>query len=270
MAPVAPNGVTPRLRPSLRSRHVLTRHAARRSAEPHRRAAQRRSALPFPHDQRHRTATRSARAPRSVGRDRGEHGLALQVGAQHRGAAGRARRHPRQARAAAHERDRAAGAARRRRTVRLAGRALVRRADRRDGSRAGAVLRSARLRDHRGAQARARVARVDQPVPRQEPVHADGVVEPREPHQPGDGADATARTCGWIRATRSVRDLTTRVALDIVRRYDIDALHMDDYFYPYRESRNGREIDFPDDATWQRYQARRRARSSATTGGART
>jgi uncharacterized lipoprotein YddW (UPF0748 family) len=50
-----------------------------------------------------------------------------------------------------------------------------------------------------------------------------------------------------------VRDLTTRVALDIVRRYDIDALHMDDYFYPYRESRNGRELDFPDDATWQRY-----------------
>ncbi|MEO6526692.1 MAG: family 10 glycosylhydrolase, partial [Gemmatimonadaceae bacterium] len=51
-----------------------------------------------------------------------------------------------------------------------------------------------------------------------------------------------------------VRDLTTRVALDIVRRYDIDALHMDDYFYPYRESRNGRELDFPDDATWRRYQ----------------
>ena len=51
-----------------------------------------------------------------------------------------------------------------------------------------------------------------------------------------------------------VRNLTTRVALDIVRRYDIDALHMDDYFYPYRESRNGRELDFPDDATWRRYQ----------------
>jgi uncharacterized lipoprotein YddW (UPF0748 family) len=50
-----------------------------------------------------------------------------------------------------------------------------------------------------------------------------------------------------------VRDLTTRVALDIVRRYDIDALHMDDYFYPYRESRNGRELDFPDEPTWQRY-----------------
>ena len=50
-----------------------------------------------------------------------------------------------------------------------------------------------------------------------------------------------------------VRDLTTRVVLDIVRRYDIDALHMDDYFYPYKESVRGRELPFPDDATWTRY-----------------
>ncbi len=50
-----------------------------------------------------------------------------------------------------------------------------------------------------------------------------------------------------------VRDRTTRVVLDIVRRYDIDALHMDDYFYPYKESQRGREIPFPDDATYARY-----------------
>jgi uncharacterized lipoprotein YddW (UPF0748 family) len=50
-----------------------------------------------------------------------------------------------------------------------------------------------------------------------------------------------------------VRDRTTRVALDIVRRYDIDALHIDDYFYPYREVVRGRERPFPDDATWNRY-----------------
>jgi uncharacterized lipoprotein YddW (UPF0748 family) len=50
-----------------------------------------------------------------------------------------------------------------------------------------------------------------------------------------------------------VRDLTTRVVLDIVRRYDIDALHMDDYFYPYKETRRGRELPFPDDATYERY-----------------
>jgi len=51
----------------------------------------------------------------------------------------------------------------------------------------------------------------------------------------------------------AVRDLTTRVALDIVRRYDVDGLHMDDYFYPYPEVEHHREIPFPDESTWQRY-----------------
>ena len=51
----------------------------------------------------------------------------------------------------------------------------------------------------------------------------------------------------------AVRALTTRVVLDLVRRYDIDAVHMDDYFYPYREHRRGRAIEFPDDATYRRY-----------------
>lgn len=48
----------------------------------------------------------------------------------------------------------------------------------------------------------------------------------------------------------AVRELTTRVVLDIVRRYDVDAIHMDDYFYPYPEPGQG---DFPDDRTWKRY-----------------
>jgi uncharacterized lipoprotein YddW (UPF0748 family) len=44
------------------------------------------------------------------------------------------------------------------------------------------------------------------------------------------------------------------VISDVVRRYDIDAVHVDDYFYPYleRDSRR-RIISFPDDATWRRY-----------------
>jgi uncharacterized lipoprotein YddW (UPF0748 family) len=33
-----------------------------------------------------------------------------------------------------------------------------------------------------------------------------------------------------------VRDHITRVILDVVRRYDIDAVHFDDYFYPYPEA----------------------------------
>jgi uncharacterized lipoprotein YddW (UPF0748 family) len=31
-----------------------------------------------------------------------------------------------------------------------------------------------------------------------------------------------------------VREYVTRVITDVVKRYDIDAVHMDDYFYPYR------------------------------------
>ncbi|QXJ19586.1 family 10 glycosylhydrolase [Actinomadura graeca] len=43
-----------------------------------------------------------------------------------------------------------------------------------------------------------------------------------------------------------VRDLTTRAVLDVVRKYDIDAVHFDDYFYPYPE-----DGDFPDAATYK-------------------
>jgi uncharacterized lipoprotein YddW (UPF0748 family) len=51
----------------------------------------------------------------------------------------------------------------------------------------------------------------------------------------------------------AVRARTREVVLDLVRRYDIDAVHMDDYFYPYPETRRGREIEFPDEATYRRY-----------------
>jgi uncharacterized lipoprotein YddW (UPF0748 family) len=52
-----------------------------------------------------------------------------------------------------------------------------------------------------------------------------------------------------------VRAHTVGVVRDIVRRYDIDGLHIDDYFYPYRERRRGREIPFPDARTYARTNA---------------
>ena len=48
-----------------------------------------------------------------------------------------------------------------------------------------------------------------------------------------------------------VQDHSSKVVLDIVKRYDIDAVHFDDYFYPYA-SYNGKE-DFPDEQSWQKY-----------------
>ncbi len=43
------------------------------------------------------------------------------------------------------------------------------------------------------------------------------------------------------------------VMLDVVRRYDIDAVHLDDYFYPYPKTVNGKEVPFPDDAPFEKY-----------------
>jgi hypothetical protein len=46
------------------------------------------------------------------------------------------------------------------------------------------------------------------------------------------------------------------VILDVVNRYDVDGVHIDDYFYPYRETGpDGREIEFPDSASYARYVA---------------
>lgn len=45
------------------------------------------------------------------------------------------------------------------------------------------------------------------------------------------------------------------VIKDVVRRYDIDGVHFDDYFYPYAETdAAGKRIDFPDGKNWQAYQ----------------
>jgi uncharacterized lipoprotein YddW (UPF0748 family) len=42
---------------------------------------------------------------------------------------------------------------------------------------------------------------------------------------------------------------------DVVRRYDVDGIHFDDYFYPYAEKDTaGNEIEFPDDSNWSQYQ----------------
>ena len=46
-----------------------------------------------------------------------------------------------------------------------------------------------------------------------------------------------------------VQDLTFNVITDVVRRYDVDGVHLDDYFYPYPVAGQ----DFPDQATYNAY-----------------
>ncbi|WP_373057201.1 glycoside hydrolase family 10 protein [Zunongwangia sp. H14] len=54
-------------------------------------------------------------------------------------------------------------------------------------------------------------------------------------------------------AKQETRDHVSRVVMDIVKRYDIDGVHFDDYFYPYA-SYNGNK-PFPDEESWNKYKA---------------
>ncbi|HNW06324.1 MAG TPA: family 10 glycosylhydrolase [Verrucomicrobiota bacterium] len=52
---------------------------------------------------------------------------------------------------------------------------------------------------------------------------------------------------------KAVQDYSLSVVMDVVKRYDVDGIHFDDYFYPYKaRDRAGKELDFPDNASWQR------------------
>jgi uncharacterized lipoprotein YddW (UPF0748 family) len=51
---------------------------------------------------------------------------------------------------------------------------------------------------------------------------------------------------------KDTQDYVSKVVLDVVRRYDIDAVHFDDYFYPYKDAN---QSDFPDDETYKKYKS---------------
>lgn len=55
---------------------------------------------------------------------------------------------------------------------------------------------------------------------------------------------------------KEVQDYSLSVIMDVVNRYDVDGLHFDDYFYPYKEKDTaGNDLDFPDAASWRRFGA---------------
>jgi uncharacterized lipoprotein YddW (UPF0748 family) len=43
------------------------------------------------------------------------------------------------------------------------------------------------------------------------------------------------------------------VVSDVLRRYDVDGVQIDDYFYPYPVAANGADLPFPDDESYARY-----------------
>jgi uncharacterized lipoprotein YddW (UPF0748 family) len=45
------------------------------------------------------------------------------------------------------------------------------------------------------------------------------------------------------------RQHTTNVVLEVVNKYDVDGIHFDDYFYPYKVP----QLDFPDSASFKKY-----------------
>lgn len=52
----------------------------------------------------------------------------------------------------------------------------------------------------------------------------------------------------------SVQKRSLDVMLDVVRRYDVDGVHIDDYFYPYPvKDSAGQKVPFPDDPSWNAY-----------------
>jgi len=52
---------------------------------------------------------------------------------------------------------------------------------------------------------------------------------------------------------KEVQDYSLSVVLDVLRRYDVDGIHFDDYFYPYAiRGSDGRDLDFPDQASWKK------------------
>ena len=51
----------------------------------------------------------------------------------------------------------------------------------------------------------------------------------------------------------AVQAHSLKVIGDVVKNYDVDGIHIDDYFYPYREYRRGKLIQFPDERSWRKY-----------------
>ncbi|GJM25133.1 MAG: UPF0748 protein YngK [Phycisphaerae bacterium] len=62
---------------------------------------------------------------------------------------------------------------------------------------------------------------------------------------------------GWMDpGSDEALEHTLAVFRDVVKRYDIDGIHVDDYFYPYPvNDKQGKRVPFPDDESWEKYKS---------------
>ncbi len=51
----------------------------------------------------------------------------------------------------------------------------------------------------------------------------------------------------------AARAYSMGIIMDVVRRYDVDGIHIDDYFYPYPIKEGATAISFPDESAYRRY-----------------
>lgn len=82
------------------------------------------------------------------------------------------------------------------------------------------------------------------------------------PKRTASSGHITKRKPSWVRrysdsvwldpGLPEVRSYSTKVIMDVVSRYDIDGVHIDDYFYPYPKY-SKTPSDFPDATTYRRY-----------------
>jgi uncharacterized lipoprotein YddW (UPF0748 family) len=91
-------------------------------------------------------------------------------------------------------------------------------------------------------------------------------VRSKKNHSPPSADSVEVRHPEWVKHYGDVewldpgnpdaRDYSLSVIHDIVQRYDIDGIHIDDYFYPYPQPESPKlEIPFPDQPTFEKYGA---------------
>jgi uncharacterized lipoprotein YddW (UPF0748 family) len=81
-------------------------------------------------------------------------------------------------------------------------------------------------------------------------VRQSGAKTPAAPTHASQALPAIVRRYGpylWFDPGEpAAADRFLAVVTDVVRRYDVDGVHIDDYFYPYPIAEDGRDVPFPD------------------------